>query len=55
LGGDLRGLRALLQEEAPRRTLLVSRADRPRRTEEGIKITPWPEFCAQLWAGDLIA
>jgi hypothetical protein len=51
---DLKGLRALREEHTPRRTLVVSRAERHRRTEDGIEVVPWQQFCRELWAGDLI-
>lgn len=53
-GGDLRGLRALAEEETVRRRMVVSRVPRPRRTEDGIEIVPWREFCSALWAGQLL-
>ncbi len=52
-GDDLRGLRALREEHRPRRSLLVSRDPRRRKTEDGIEMLPWREFCAELWAGEL--
>lgn len=51
--GDLRGMRALLDEHRPRRCIVVSRAAQPSRTEDGIEILPWSDFCAELW-GDLL-
>jgi len=50
---DLKGLRALRQEHAPRRSLVVCRTQTRRRTEDGIEIMPWHAFCEELWAGDL--
>jgi hypothetical protein len=38
----------------PRRKLVVSRVATPRRTEDGIEILPWDQFCKELWAGELI-
>jgi predicted AAA+ superfamily ATPase len=52
-GGELRGLRALREEHSPRRSLLVSRDPRRRKTEDGIEMLPWRDFCAELWAGEL--
>jgi predicted AAA+ superfamily ATPase len=51
---DLKGLRALLEERQPREKILVSRVAAPRRTEDGIDIVPWRQFCARLWGGDII-
>lgn len=46
---DLRGLRALSEEEKPRRKIVVCREKRARKTEDGIEILPWEKFCALLW------
>ncbi|MBI4606523.1 MAG: ATP-binding protein [Planctomycetes bacterium] len=51
---DLKGLRALMDEHGPRRKLIVAREERPRTTEDGIEVVPWREFCARLWAGDIV-
>ena len=37
---DLKGLRALKQENTPQRTVVVSLLERPRITEDGIEILP---------------
>jgi predicted AAA+ superfamily ATPase len=50
---DLRGLRALKDEHTPRRCIVVSRLSERRRTEDGIEILPWQEFCEELWGGTL--
>lgn len=49
-GDDLRGLRALKEEHSPRRSLLVSRDPAHRKTDDGIEMLPWREFCAALWS-----
>ena len=46
----LKGLRALKQEYAPRRTL--SQIQKPCRTDDGIELLPWREFCQALWSGE---
>jgi len=51
---DLKGLRALGQEHSPGRRVLVSRVETRRRTEDGIEILPWSEFCGELWRGAMI-
>lgn len=51
---DLKGLRALKEETAPRRRLVVSRLEKPRITDDGIEILPWQSFCRGLWDGELI-
>jgi predicted AAA+ superfamily ATPase len=49
----LRGLRAWLEEQPGSRGILVCRASRPRRTEDGIEILPWERFLERLWSGDI--
>lgn len=51
---DLKGLRALQEEQTVGRKIVVSRTDRLRGTEDGIEIMPWREFCESLWADELI-
>jgi predicted AAA+ superfamily ATPase len=51
---DLKGLRALDEEHALRRKVVVSRAEKPRMTEDGIEILPWRNFCRDLWDGTFI-
>ncbi|MFC1500567.1 ATP-binding protein [Candidatus Zixiibacteriota bacterium] len=51
---DLKGLRALREEHTPKHSLVVSRVENRRRTEDGIDIVPWREFCHELWAGELL-
>jgi predicted AAA+ superfamily ATPase len=53
-GADLKGMRALLEEHTPRRSIVVSRGERRRKTEDGIEIVPWRDFCTQLWSGELL-
>lgn len=52
--GDLRGLRVLLDEHRVGRTIVVSREDRPRTTEDRIEILPWRTFCELLWSGEIV-
>ena len=51
---DLKGLRALSEESAPRRKVVVSRVEARRTTDDGIEILPWRDFCHALWGGQLI-
>jgi predicted AAA+ superfamily ATPase len=51
---DLRGLRALAEDQQPRRSLVVARVEQRRRTVDGIEIVPWREFCEEMWAGRVI-
>lgn len=50
--GDLRGLRALQEEQRVRRALVVC-LEREPRVLDGVEIVPWATFAARLWAGDL--
>ncbi|MFH1145089.1 MAG: AAA family ATPase [Candidatus Eisenbacteria bacterium] len=52
--GDLKGLRALMEEQTVGRSVVVSREERARRTEDGIEIFPWRRFCELLWKGEII-
>jgi predicted AAA+ superfamily ATPase len=51
---DLKGLRALLDENAEARSVVVSREEHPRKTEDGIEILPWRRFCEMPWRGEMI-
>ncbi len=53
-GSDLKGLRALREEHAPRQSLLVCRALEARRFEDGILCLPYEEFLKTLWAGKIV-
>lgn len=50
----LKGLRAWKAEQKQSRCVLVCRAPRARKTDDGIEIMPWPSFLKQLWAGALL-
>jgi predicted AAA+ superfamily ATPase len=47
----LRGLRALAEEHAPQQSIIVSLVEKPLKTEDGIHILPWRQFCRDLWRG----
>jgi predicted AAA+ superfamily ATPase len=51
---DMRGLRALIEENSPKRAVIISRVERPRTTDDGIEILPWRDFCKSLWDGRMI-
>lgn len=52
-GSDLLG-RALSEENAPRRKVIVCRLERRRTTDDGIELLPWRSFCREMWDGKLI-
>jgi predicted AAA+ superfamily ATPase len=51
----LKGLRAWHEEHPRSRCILVCRAPRARRAEQGIEILPWREFLASLWRNEIRA
>ena len=51
----LKGLRAWREEHPESRCILVCRAPRARRTEDGIEILPWRDFVRRLWLHELRA
>ncbi len=52
--GDLRPMRALLEDGPIKHPCIVSLEKEPRRTSHGIKILPWNIFLKELWDGNLI-
>lgn len=52
--GDLTGLRALIEEQRPRRALVVSLERQARRVPPGIDVLPWAAFLQQLWDDTLV-
>ena len=50
---DLRSLRAFIEDNRPRRALLVCSEPAPR-VVDGVEILPWREFLARLWAGNVL-
>ena len=50
----LKGLRRFKEEYTVRRSILVSRDLKPRKTEDQIEILPWQEFLTQLWGREVI-
>ncbi len=51
---DLKGVRGMLDELTPKRTMVVSREPHRRKTEDGIEIVSWQDFCEELWGGKLL-
>ena len=50
---DFRSLRAFVEDNRPRRAILVCN-ERAPRIVEGIDVLPWREFLARLWAGKIV-
>jgi predicted AAA+ superfamily ATPase len=51
----LKSLRAWREEHPKSRCILVCRAPRARRAEQGIEILPWREFLDSLWKNEIRA
>jgi predicted AAA+ superfamily ATPase len=51
---DLKGLRALMEDQKVRQAAVVSLDQAMRKLPGGITVYPWQEFCARLWNGDLL-
>ncbi|HOW59391.1 MAG TPA: ATP-binding protein [Candidatus Omnitrophota bacterium] len=52
--GDLRGLRALLEDGPVKKAVVVCTEREPRSIPGGIEILPWQEFLERLWSGKLL-
>ena len=48
---DLKGLRALMEDQKVREAVLVSQDSIIRKLSGGITVYPWQRFCEKLWAG----
>ncbi len=53
--GDLKGIRAFVDEHDPRLAVIVCNESAPRRTRDGIWILPWERFLEQLWADSIVS
>ena len=53
--GDVRALRAYVDEHRPRHAIFVCNESAARRTSDGIWILPWQEFLERLWADEIVA
>jgi len=51
---DIKGLRALMEDQKVRRAAIVSRDSAIRKLDGNITVYPWQKFCEKLWAGDLL-
>ncbi len=51
---DIKGLRALMEDQRVRQAAVVSQDDVIRKLPGGITVDPWQKFCEKLWAGDLV-
>ena len=53
-GPEFRALRAFVEENRPRRALMVCN-ERSPRVHAGIEVLPWRVFLARLWSGDILS
>lgn len=49
---NIKGLPALLEDQKPKKAIVVSLEKTPRQLSNGILILPWKIFCERLWDGD---
>ena len=52
--GELRAMRAYMEEHQPRQAVVVCNEDAERRTGDGIWILPWERFLERLWTDAII-
>ena len=52
--GELRALRAFMEEHRPRHAIVVSNEDAPRQTDDGIRILPGRKFLELLWTDAIV-
>jgi predicted AAA+ superfamily ATPase len=51
---DIKGLRALMEDQKVRQAAIVSQDSTIRRLNGNITVYPWQKFCEKLWAGDML-
>ncbi len=51
---DFKGLRAFVEEHAPRMAIVVCNENAVRRTADGIWILPWERFLERLWGDEVV-
>jgi len=49
----IKGLKALLEEHKPKRSIVVSLEKQARKLDSSIEVLPWQDFLETLWTGDL--
>lgn len=53
-GGEMRSLRAFIEDHHPKKAILVSNEPAPRLVD-GIEVLLWREFLARLWDGRILS
>jgi len=54
VGDRTKGLHLFHEENRCRKSFIISKEPRPRRISSKITVLPWRDFCAMLWAGDIL-
>lgn len=49
-----KGLHLFHEEHKSRKSFIVSKEPRPRKISPKITVLPWTDFCAMLWAGEIL-
>lgn len=49
----IRAIKALLEEHAVGKSVIVCLEKEPRMLEQGVEVLPWRDFLERLWAGEL--
>lgn len=52
--GDIRSLKALLEDGPVGKCCIVCRQKQPRQLATGIEVIPWEMFIKQLWDGAIV-
>ena len=52
--GDLRAMRAYVEEHRPRHAIVVCNENAARRTGDGVWVLPWKQFLERLWMDEII-
>jgi predicted AAA+ superfamily ATPase len=54
VGDRTKGLHLFHQENKCRKSLIISKEQRPRKVSSQVTVLPWQDFCEMLWAGDIL-
>ncbi len=52
--GELKAMRAYMDEHRPRHAIVVCNEGAPRQTDDGIRILPWRRFLEMLWSDAIV-
>ena len=52
--GELKAMRAYMDEHRPRHAIVVCNEGAPRQTNDGIRILPWHRFLELLWSDEIV-